>query len=330
MARLMKVCVLGAGAIGGHIAAKLSHSGHHVSVIARGEHLTTIKKRGIVLQGPMGEIVAQVSASNRPDDFDSQDVVFITVKSNAVGAVVAMLDPLVGPDTLVVFVQNGIPWWYTTGVLPNRPVPDVPLFLVRNEISSRVPADRVIGAVITSGNEVIEPGIILNSSKLNMLKLGHLDNRPSALLKELQTAIARAGIDCPPVSDIRRSVWLKLLRNVSSSPISVITGNNASAIIGDTMLEQVFLRLISETMEIAEAYGYPLTDEVSPREMLQATLNVVPSLLQDFQRHRPMDVAEILLAPLAFASAAGIAVPTLQTVASFVRRLAADRGLYRC
>jgi 2-dehydropantoate 2-reductase len=232
------------------------------------------------------------------------------------------------PDTLVVFAQNGMPWWYPVGLPRDKPrPPSVPIFTLAQSFLSVMRADRIVGAVVDASSEIVEPGLIHNNSPTNRLTLGMIDDRVDPALDNLRCAVADAGYISAPAPAVREIVWFKLLRNMSTSPIAMATSNVSSIVRRDPLLGDVFLRMVNEAMSIARAAGYPLDERTSAKKMLAATTDVVPSLLQDFRAGRRVEIDALLFAPLQFARAAGLETPTIDAIAAIVRRLAADKNL---
>ncbi len=335
----MRICVFGAGAIGGHLAAKLAAAGHDVSVVVRGANLAAIRAKGVALREGTGEgartITGRVRASDQPSELGPQDVVFVTTKATALGAFAAAAAPLIGADsdagTVFVFVQNGIPWWYAQGLSSARPrPPDLSRLDPGGALARAIAPGRVIGAAVYSSNGVLEPGVVVNhTAASNMLIVGETDDRQSERIAALRALLGAADMHSPVTSDIRQSVWDKLLLNFGSS-LCVLLGEPVSALTGDPALREVRARLLAEGRAIALAHGVPL--EGAPRRPGgghgSGAIAHKPSMLQDYERGRPMEVDAILATPCMFAHAAGVAAPTLAAVHAVTARLAARKGLY--
>jgi 2-dehydropantoate 2-reductase len=191
--------------------------------------------------------------------------------------------------------------------------------------------DQVIGALIYSANRIEAPGIVRNNSPAaNRIEIGRIEIGAAepAGLAGLRGAFEEAGIACEAVGDIREAVWLKLLANMSGSAIALATGNESSVSRKDPALGEVYLRVLREGLAISAAHGYRLDHRIEPEAALARTLDHRPSLVQDYEQRRPMEIGEIVLGPQAFARAAGLATPSLDVLAAIVTRLARDRGLY--
>ena len=331
----MRICVFGAGAVGGHLAAKLAAAGHEVSVVARGDNLEAIKARGIALREGARTIVGRVRASDRPADLGAQDVVFVTTKATALAAFAAAAAPLFGPEgdpgPVFVFVQNGIPWWYAQGLAPSRPrPPGLSRLDPGGALARAIAPGRVIGAAVYSSNDLTGPGAVVNYSEgRNMLVVGETDDRPSERISALRALLCAAQLHSPPATDIRQSVWDKLLINFGST-LCVPLGEPVSALLGDPALRAVRDRLLAEGRAIALAHG--VLPEGAPRrpggaQTVGASAHK-PSMLQDYELGRPMEIDAILAVPCAFAREARVEAPTLDALCAITARLAARKGLY--
>ncbi len=326
----MRICIFGAGAVGGHFAAQLAAAGHEVSVIARGAHLEAMRSNGVTLLKGERRIVAQVRAAERAAELGHVECVLVTLKATGLGALAAGIGPLLGPDTGVVFAQNGIPWWYAQG-LARRPAPPAELERLDagGALARAVAPERVIGGVIYSANEVVAPGVVRNNApQRNVLVLGEPDGRASARVAALRAALEAADIQAPVEADIRRSVWAKLLINVGSSALGVVTGESVKDVSADAALAALRQRVHDEARAIAAAHGVDVAGAPLPPPHKSGGPEHKTSMLQDYERGRPMEIDAILMAPLWFARAAGVAAPRLEALAALAAHKARAKGLY--
>src|SRR3954471_7887370 len=209
----MRICVFGAGAIGGNFAARLADAGNDVSIVARGAHLEAIRARGLTLLAGDKKITAKVRASDRPADLGPQDAVLVTLKASGQHALAGNIGPLLGPDTAVAFVQNGIPWWYGHGLSKSRPpAPDLSRLDPGGALAKAVGLHRVVGAVVSSPNHGMERGGVENEvPDRNTLWVGEPDDRASLRIEALRTALKAAGIGSPATTAHRHAMLPQLV-----------------------------------------------------------------------------------------------------------------------
>jgi 2-dehydropantoate 2-reductase len=322
----MRICIFGAGAVGSHFAVRLALSGHEVSCVMRGPHLDAVKANGLRLRVGDAEFTAKVKASADPAALGQQDVVISTLKASSVDALATGLQPLLNDDTPVVFAQNGIPWWYDIGLPSDHPPPpDLGFLDAGGRLRAAIPKDRIIGGVIFSSNEIIAPGVVANlSPDRNMMLIGECDDRQSARIERLRAALNGASIQSPQVANIREAIWSKLLTNMSMSVLCLLTGQTARAVRDDPALEGVIPRLLDEANAIAQSC-YPSVKRVTRSGPAP---DHKPSILQDFELGRAMEIDALVRAPAAFARAAGLPTPMLDLMAALAIQRARDKGLY--
>jgi 2-dehydropantoate 2-reductase len=323
----MRICIFGAGAVGSHFAVRLALAGHDVSCVMRGAHLEAVKAKGLTLRVDDAAFSARVKASDDPADLGPQDIVISTLKANGLGSLVSGLQPLLRDDTGIVFAQNGIPWWYDIGLgADHPPPPDLGFLDPGGRLRSTVSQARIIGGVIFSANEIAEPGTVVNkSTERNMLLVGECDDRATPRIERVRAVLNEAAIQSPDVTRIRETIWSKLLTNMSMSVLCLITGQTARAVRDEPALRDVVPRLLDE----ANAVGQSCCPGVKRVTRSGPAPDHKPSLLQDYERGRPMEIDALVRAPAAFARAAGLSTPMLDMLAGLAIRQARDRGLYR-
>ena len=326
----MRICVFGAGAVGGHFAAQLAASGHEVGVIARGAHLAAMRAHGLTLLKGERRISGKVQATQDPREIGPVDYVIVTLKATGLPDFADAAAPLLGKDTAVVFAQNGIPWWYAQGLSAARPKPpDLSALDPGGKLARAVAPERVVGSVVYSANEVVAPGVVQsNAPERNVLVLGEPDDRPSARLRVLAAALEKSEIQAPIETDIRRSVWAKLVINLWSSSIGVVTGGTVRENRADPALDALRPIMYAEGRAIAAAHGVSTEGAPLPPAPPSGGPQHKTSMLQDYEQGRPMEVAAILMAPLWFARAAKVPVPTLETVIALAAHKARKKGLW--
>jgi 2-dehydropantoate 2-reductase len=322
----MRICIFGAGAVGGHFAVRLALAGHEVSCVMRGPHLEAVKAKGLSLRVGDVKFTADIKASDDPGELGAQDIVISTLKATGVGALATGLAPLLRDDTAVVLAQNGIPWWYDIGLSADHPPPPNLGFLdPGGRLRAAIPKARIIGGVIFSSNEVIAPGVVANlSPDRNMLLVGECDDRRSERIEQLRAALIGAAIDSPPVARIRETIWSKLLTNMSMSVLCLLTGQTARAVRDDLDLRDVIPRLLDEANSIAQS----CIPEVKRVTRSGPAPDHKPSILQDYELGRPMEIDALVRAPAAFARTAGLDTPMLDLMAALAIQKARDKELY--
>jgi 2-dehydropantoate 2-reductase len=323
----MRICIFGAGAVGSHFAVRLALAGHDVSCVMRGAHLEAVKAKGLTLRVKDAEFSAKLKASDDPAALGPQDVVISTLKATGLDSLATGLRPLLGDDTAVVFAQNGIPWWYDIGLASDHPpAPDLGFLDPRGRLRAAVAKERIVGGVIFSANEIVEPGIVVNNSTdRNMLLVGECDDRPSQRIGRLRAALDEALIQSPPTLQIRETIWAKLLTNMSMSVLCLLTGQTARGVRDDPALRDVIPRLLDE----ANSIGQSCFPDLKRITRSGPAPNHKPSILQDYEQGRPMEIDVLVRAPAAFARAAGLSTPMLDMLAGLAIRQARDKGLYR-
>ena len=320
----MRICIFGAGAVGSHFAVRLALAGHDVSCVMRGPHLAAVREKGLTLRVGDAEFTAKVKASDEPAALGPQDFVISTLKATGLGALATGLPPLLADNTAVVFAQNGIPWWYDLGLSPDHP-PDLGFLDPGGRLRAAIPMKRIIGGVIFSSNEVVAPGAVANlSPDRNRLLVGECDDRQSERIERLRAALVEASIESARVAQIRETIWSKLLTNMSMSVLCLLTGQTARAVRDDPALRDVVPRLLDEANSIAQSC-FP---EVKRVTRSGPAPDHKPSILQDYELGRAMEIDVLVRAPAAFARAAGISTPMLDLLAALAVRQARDKGLY--
>ena len=322
----MRICIFGAGAVGSHLAVRLSRAGHEVCCVMRGPHLDAARARGLTLRTGTDEYSARVTASNDPAALGRQDVVISTLKATGLSSLVGGLRPLLGDDTAMVFAQNGIPWWYDIGLPSDHPPPpDLGFLDPGGRLRAAIPETQIVGGVIFSSNEVVAPGVVVNlSPDRNLLLVGERDDLASERIGRLRAALEAASIGSPPVARIRETIWSKLLTNMSMSVLCLLTGQTARAVRDDPALREIVPRLLDE----AQAVGRSCYPAVSRATRTSAAPEHKPSLLQDYELGRAMEIDVLVRAPAAFARAAGLSTPMLDLLAGLAIQKARDKGLY--
>lgn len=322
----MRICIFGAGAVGSHLAVRLSRAGNEVSCVMRGPHLEAVRKSGLTLRVGGEEFRAKVKASDNPADLGPQDFVISTLKATGVAALASGVKPLLMEDTAIAFAQNGIPWWYDIGLPASHPAtPDLSFLDPGGTLRAAIPKERIIGGVIFSSNEVIAPGVVENlSPERNMLLVGECDDREGERIARLRSVLEAAQFASAAVAQIRETIWSKLLTNMSMSIMCLLTGQTARAVRDDPALQGVIPHLLDEANSIAQSCcpGVKRVSRTGPAPLHK------PSILQDYELGRAMEIDALVRGPAAFARAAKLSTPMMDLMGALAIQHARDKGLY--
>lgn len=319
----MRVCVFGAGAVGGHFAARLHKGGGDVSVVARGAHLAAIQDRGLRVSTPDEEIVAAVRASADPSELGLQDVVLVTVKAPALPAVAAAIGPLLGPTTPVVFAMNGIPWFYQ-GVGDQR----IERLDPDGALSRAIGLERAVAGVVYTPCTVTAPGEILVESKHSRLVIGAPDGTISPPILNFAAMLTAGGMEGVTSERIRDTIWSKLLLNLGIGLLGVLTGTTGPVFFTEEGCRQVTRAIVAEGAAIATAMGCTVEPDADGQIRIGRSSHHKTSILQDYELGRPMEIDALYTVPLEMARTHGVATPTLDMLVAIVRSRARGAGLY--
>ena len=325
----MRICVFGAGAIGGHMAVELSDAGADVTVIARGPHLQAIRANGLklLLEGG-GEKVARLRATDDPAEAGPHDYVIVTLKAHSLPPVVDTLKPLFGEGTALVTGMNGVPYWYfhkLGGPLEGSRVEAVdPGGVIWNGIGP----ERAIGCVVYTAAEVIEPGVVGNISG-NRLPVGEPDGSRSDRVVAFAGMLQKAGFRAPVRPRIRDDIWVKLWGNLSFNPLSALTHATLETLATDPGTRAVARAMMVEGQAVGEALGIKFPIDVDRRIDGAAEVGAHrTSMLQDLERGRPMEIDALVTAVSELGAKVGVATPTIDMILALVRQRAREAGCY--
>ncbi len=324
----MKICIFGAGAIGGYMGAKLAMGGADVSLVARGPHLSAMKANGLTLIEEGERHTVNVTASDDPAELGPQDYVIVTLKAHSVPPVVSKMQPLIGPDTTVVSGVNGVPWWYFHKV--GGPLEGTRLASVDPGDAqwNGFGPDRVLGCVVYPAAEVSEPGVI-HHIEGNRFSLGEPDGSKSERATRLSDALQAVGLKAPVRPRIRDEIWVKLWGNLSFNPISALTHATLDVLCTDPGTRAVARGMMVEAQEIAEKLGVKFPIDVDRRIEGGAAVGAHrTSMLQDLDAGRPMEIDALVTSVQELGQLTGTPTPTIDTVLALVRLRARVAGLY--
>ncbi|RWA74015.1 MAG: 2-dehydropantoate 2-reductase [Mesorhizobium sp.] len=325
----MKITIFGAGAIGGYLAAKLAIAGRtELSIMARGAHLEAIEADGLRLVEDGAESVAPVRAAARAEELGVQDYVVLALKAHSLSPALDQIEPLLGPDTSVVTMQNGVPWWYFHGL--GGPLEGTRLETVDpgGAIWRRIGPERVIGSVVYPAVEVDAPGLIRHVEG-RRFSLGEPSGEKSERVTLLAAEMVKAGLQAPVREDIRSEIWIKLWGNLSFNPISALTGSTLAAIVADDGTRALARAMMLEAQAIGESLGVRFPIEVDRRIKGAGDVGEhKTSMLQDLERGRPMEIDALVSAVQELGRLTDRPTPAIDAVSALVKRLAVERGCY--
>ncbi len=326
----MRICVFGAGSVGGYLAAYLARGGAEVSAVARGAHLAAIRANGLTVETPDETLTVRIAASDDPADLGRQDLILVTVKAPALPAVAATIAPLLGPDTAVAFVMNGIPWWYFHahgGPLDGR---QLSLLDPEGALWRSVGPERAIGAVFWPACSVPAPGVVrLLTGAGGGTVFGEPSNVMTPRLQAVAAAFEAAALPVQLTRDMRALIWRKLAFNLSAGPMCVLTETPVLDTHTDPALVHCSGAVLAEAIAIAAAMGITLDLDIAAIAETNKRLAHRPSILQDLMAGRPMEVEALYGVPLEMARLAGVPTPMLDVLVALIKVKARARGLYQ-
>lgn len=325
----MRICVFGAGAVGGHLAARLARAGKNVSLVARGPHLQAIRADGLRFETPAESFTVHPQASDDPASLGPQDVIIVSAKTPALPGIARSLAPMLHEGTRIVFAVNGVFWFYAHGFAPGGIVPDTSRLDPDGTLHQLLGPERALGMVIYSPNAVPEPGLVrCGRATGDRFVLGGAVQGDAGPAAEVQAALADAGLTIEVTADIRQAMWRKLSLNVASSPLCTLTAQTSQAAFADQDVRRLGTGLVGELLAIAGAHGFELGIEPARQTSAESRMDHKPSMLQDLERGRPMEIDSQLRVLQDFSRQLGIATPTLDLVLPLLILRARAAGAY--
>jgi 2-dehydropantoate 2-reductase len=324
----MKVCIYGAGAIGGWIGVHLAQQGCELSAVARGVTLQALQQNGLILRQGDQEIRAAVRASENPAELGVQDLVIVAVKAPAMAEVARHIGPLIGPDTVVLTAMNGVPWWFLQGFGGALSGTSLQSVDPSGVIAQHIPASRVIGGVVHASCSVDAPGVIRHHFG-NGLIVGEPGGGDTPRLQALAALLVRAGFNATASAQIQKDVWYKLWGNMTVNPISAFTGATTDVILDDPLVRQFVSSVMLEAKEIGEHVGIPIAQTPEDRHAVTRKLGAFrTSMLQDVQARKPVELDALVSAVRELGQLTGVATPFTDALLGLSRLHARGLGLY--
>jgi 2-dehydropantoate 2-reductase len=324
----MKICIYGAGAIGGYLGVRLALAGHNVSLIARGEHLKAMKAHGLKLLTGGEEQVAHPFCTDDPAEPGPQDYVICTLKAHQAYQAVDTFQPLLGPETAMVTAQNGVPWWYfykLAGEWENHVLESVD---PDGRQWNLIGPERAIGCIVYPATQIVEPGVIRHVSG-DKFTLGEPDGTVSARCQRLGDALVEAGLQAPIRDNIRDDVWKKLWGNLCFNPISALTGATLDVVATNPGTRALARHMMLEAREIGEKLGVHFRIDIEKRIDGAAQVGAhKTSMLQDLERGRALEIDALVTAVQELGRLVGVTTPYLDAVLALIQQRAQEAGLY--
>lgn len=324
----MRICIYGAGAIGGYLGVGLTLLGQDVTLIARGPHLDAMQKNGVKLLIGDEERIAHPVCTDDTNEAGPQDYVIITLKAHSVPGIVESIQPLLGPETAVVTAVNGIPWWYfycLEGPWRNHRLDSVDPGGTQWE---RIGPERAIGCVVYPAAEVVEPGIVQHIDG-DRFSLGEPSGEKTDRMAHLSEVFRKAGFKAPVRTQIRNDIWIKLWGNLCFNPISALTHATLDVIATETATQSVARAMMVEAQEIGEKLGVRFGVDVERRIAGAAAVGAhKTSMLQDLERGRPVEIDALLTVVQEMGRLVEVKTPTIDVVLALVQQKARTAGCY--
>jgi 2-dehydropantoate 2-reductase len=317
----MNITVIGAGAIGGHIAAKLAAAGESVKVVARGGHLKAIRERGLKLKENGEEIVARVEATDRIAEAGGADLIVLGVKAHQLAPIAAEVASIVAPTTTIMTTQNGIPWWYFfkhggryEGVRLESVDPG-------GVIASHLPIDAVVAAIIYQAAEIESPGIIRHVEG-HRLPLAEIDGAKTERIAALSELFTKAGFKSPALSDVRSEIWMKLWGNLTFNPVSALSHATLEDICRFAPTRALAAAMMREAQTVGEAFGIRFRLSIDKRIAGAESIGAhKTSMLQDIEHGRAIEIDALLGSVTELARLANVTTPHLDAICAVTKLL---------
>ncbi len=330
----MKVCIYGAGAIGGWIGVHLAQTGHEVSVVARGATLDALQKNGlqcVQTQAADARIKADVKVSAQPADLGPQDLVIVAVKAPAMADVAKGIAPLLGPNTLVMTAMNGVPWWFFQGFGGKLQGTTLNTIDPEGRIAQAIPAHHVVGCVVHASCSLDAPGVVRHHFGQGLIvgEPAAQNGEVSARVQQLVADLQAAGFNASASAQIQKDVWYKLWGNMTVNPISAITGATTDLILKDDLVRDFVSKVMLEAKAIGEKIGIPIAQTPEDRHAVTMKLGAFKtSMLQDVEAGKTVELDALVSGVRELGQLTQVSTPYTDALLGLSRLHASVRGLY--
>jgi len=325
----VRICIYGAGAIGGYLAAGLSTIGDiDLSLVARGPHLAAIQEKGLKLLIGGEERVCRPTATNNPAELGPQDFIIVCLKAHQAWEAAEQIKPLLAKDTAVVTGQNGVPWWYAYGLEKRFETMRLQSVDPGGRQWNTIGPERVIGCVVYPATEIVSPGVVKHTYG-NKFSLGEPDGSISGRCRRLAGVFEAAGFDSPILTDIRSEIWLKLWGNLCFNPISALTRATLDVVATRSDLRALSVHMMAEAREIATKFGASFRVDIEKRINGAARVGAHrTSMLQDLEGGRPLEIDALLTSVQEMGRLVSVETPYIDVVLSLVQQLGRSLRIY--
>ena len=322
----MRFLIVGAGAVGAYIGALMSRGGNDVTLHARGPHLRAMQQKGVRVISADDDFVAHPAVISDLKEGGPYDVIFLCVKAHGLPGIAPQLAPAMGPETIVISTQNGIPWWYfqrdggpLAGTRLERVDPD-------GVVSQAIEARRVVGSLVYFATEIVEPGVIKHDEG-NRISLGEPDGSRSDRVRKIAQVLVASGLRAPVTAHLRNEIWVKILGNVAFNPISALTGATLAQMLREPHTKDLVRNIMQETEAVASRLGVELPVSIEQRMAgAEKVGEHKTSMLQDLEAGRPLELEAIVGAVLEIGDRLKLDMPHTRTVYACTRLLAQRRA----
>jgi 2-dehydropantoate 2-reductase len=325
----VKICVYGAGAVGGLMAAWLARAGHDVCIVARGRQLEAIRSHGLRVRSDGRVDSYSVQADSEPEKLGPQDYVLVSVKAQSLTEVAERIAPLLGRGTSIVTAMNGVPWWFFDRLAFHGGRERLESLDPGGRLSRAMPTERIVGCVIHLAASTPEPGLISHNMGRRLV-IGEPGGRNSARTERIAGALQEAGFDVQVTQKIEKEFWVKLLGNVSFNPVSALTLSTADRLIQNRAVKDYMVSIMREVLAIGRAVG--VDAEIDPEARIDMARKLGPfktSMLQDMEAGKSLEIDGLLAGTLEIARKAGVSAPFTESLFGLIRARAEATGQYR-
>ncbi|MBE7367702.1 2-dehydropantoate 2-reductase [Ramlibacter pallidus] len=324
----MKVCIYGAGAIGGWIGVKLAQAGCEVGVVARGATLQALRSHGLRLQQGSETLSAPVRATASPAELGVQDLVVVAVKAPAMADVAKNIGPLLGPDTMVLTAMNGVPWWFFQGFGGAHAGRRLEAVDPDGAIAEAIPARHIIGCVVHASCSLREPGWVQHHMGQKLI-IGEPSGEKTPRVQHLAALLEKAGFEAVLSEQIQKDAWYKLWGNMTVNPVSAMTGATTDRIMDDELVRGFISAVMLEAREIGARVGIPIAQQPEDRHQVTRKLGAFKtSMLQDVEAGKPVEIDALVTVVREMGRMTGVPTPFTDALLGLSRLHARVHGLY--